>query len=251
MNEPTKPKHKIAAFDFDGTSMHGNSPVLLVRYLQKHGMLKFAVIMKILSWAAAYKLRLPQSEAWVRGLVFTAFEGRDKVWVDTFLRMFYDEVIEEQGRVRIQAKRAWEKYQEEGVEVVIVSASFGPIIRRAQEVHGFDTCLCTEMKVDAKGRYTRRVDGVCVEGFEKVNVLRAYANERYGEGNWEIVAAYGDHHSDEPMLRAAKEAYAVTPDNPLGRLARHEGWSVLNWKHADEDFEDYGDPKSYHFSSFF
>ncbi len=50
-------QHLIAAFDFDGTAIQGNSPVLLVRYLQKRGMLGKRVIGKILAWAAAYKLR--------------------------------------------------------------------------------------------------------------------------------------------------------------------------------------------------
>ncbi len=45
-------QHLIAAFDFDGTAIQGNSPVLLVRYLQKRGMLGKRVIGKILAWAA-------------------------------------------------------------------------------------------------------------------------------------------------------------------------------------------------------
>ena len=33
-------KHAIAAFDFDGTSIQGNSPVLLVRYLHGDDLLR-------------------------------------------------------------------------------------------------------------------------------------------------------------------------------------------------------------------
>ena len=71
-------KVRIAAFDFDGTCIKGNSPVMLVRHLKRNGMIRKRILSKILLWAAAYKLRLPQEEAWVRGLVFTAFEGMDK-----------------------------------------------------------------------------------------------------------------------------------------------------------------------------
>ena len=45
--------HKIAAFDFDGTSIQGNSPVILVRHLRKLDMLRKRVISKVLAWAAA------------------------------------------------------------------------------------------------------------------------------------------------------------------------------------------------------
>ena len=50
---------RLAVFDFDGTSIEGNSPVLLVQHLMERGMLRKRVIFRILLWAAAYKLRLP------------------------------------------------------------------------------------------------------------------------------------------------------------------------------------------------
>ena len=77
-------KARLAVFDFDGTSIAGNSPVLLVSHLLSRKMLKKRVVFRILLWAAAYKLRLPQNEAAVRGLVFTAFEGKPAAEVDAF-----------------------------------------------------------------------------------------------------------------------------------------------------------------------
>ena len=227
-------KHKIAAFDFDGTSIRGNSPVILVRFLRSQGMLRKRVISKVLAWAAAYKLRLPQSEAWVRGLVFTAFEGKPRESVDAFLSDFYDREIEAQGRFRSQADEVMNRLREEGVEVLIVSATFGPIVRRALDFHPIDGCLCTEMRVDAQGRYTTRVEGPCIEGDEKVRAIRSYADARYGKGNWELVEAYGDHHSDSPMLKAARRGFAVCPDNPLAREARRREWAVLDWSRFEE-----------------
>lgn len=221
--------HKIAAFDFDGTSIRGNSPVLLVRKLLRDGMLGKRVTAKIASWGVAYKFRLPQNEAWVRGLVFTAFAGRKKADADAYLRDFYDEVIAGQNRFRPQADAAMRALQERGVEVLVVSATFEPIIERAQELHSFDGFIATKMAVDERGLYTTRVDGPCVEGQEKVNCIRAYADARYGAGNWELVEAYGDHHSDAPLLSAATRGFAVCPDNPLEREARRCGWTVLDW----------------------
>ena len=221
--------HKIAAFDFDGTSIRGNSPVLLVRYLLRDKLLGKRVTAKIASWGIAYKLRLPQNEAWVRGLVFTAFEGLPQREADEYLRAFYDEVIAGQDRFRPQADAAMRTLREQGVEVLVVSATFEPIIQRAQELHPFDGFIATKMAVDEHGCYTTHVDGPCVEGQEKVNCIRAYADARYGVGNWELVEAYGDHHSDAPLLSAATRGFAVCPDNPLEREARRRGWTVLDW----------------------
>ena len=223
-------KHAIAAFDFDGTSIQGNSPVLLVRYLWRDDLLKKRVVAKVGSWGLAYKLHLPQSEEWVRGQVFTAFEGRPKAEVDEYLRVFYDEVIAGQKRFRPKARAAMRALRDAGVEVAIVSATFGPIVRRAQEFEPIDVSLCTEMQVDAAGNYTRQVDGECIEGDAKVRAITQWANAKYGEGNWELSCAFGDHHSDIPMLTAAREGFAICSDSTLGRAAREAGWCELDWE---------------------
>ena len=222
-------KVRIAAFDFDGTCIKGNSPVMLVRHLKRNGMIRKRILSKILLWAAAYKLRLPQEEAWVRGLVFTAFEGMDKKRADQFLMDFYDSVIELGGRFRAQAHQTMERLQADGVEVLIVSATFEPIVRRAVQCHPVDGQLATHMAVDSEGRYITRVEGECIEGEAKVRAIKEYADAKYGEGAWELSHAFGDHHSDAAMLSAAVHPFAVNPDNPLSRCAKRNGWTILEW----------------------
>ncbi|WP_270297717.1 HAD family hydrolase, partial [Eggerthella sinensis] len=132
-------------FDFDGTSIDGNSPVLLVSHLMKHDMLRKRDVFRILLWAAAYKLRLPQNEAAVRGLVFSAFEGKPVEEVNAFLAEFYDERIA--PLFRTQADAAMRAHAEAGETVLIVSATFEPIILRAMEHHPFERQISTRMCV--------------------------------------------------------------------------------------------------------
>lgn len=219
---------ELVVFDFDGTSITGNSPVLLVRHLVRRRMLKVSVIARILLWAACYKLRLPQSESWVRGLVFRAFAGKPKGEVDAYLRDFYDNAIA--CRFRDEADAAMRQHQAEGRVVFVVSATFEPIVARAHERHPFDFQVSTGMEVDEEGNYTCRVLGEPVEGDEKPRAIARFANERYGKGNWVVSYAYGDHHSDRPMLSLAKCAVAVCPDRPLRRTARREGWQIADWE---------------------
>lgn len=222
-------KHALAAFDFDGTSIQGNSPVLLVRHLWRDDLLRKRVVGKVGLWGLAYKLHLPQSEAWVRGQVFTAFEGLPQADVDEYLRLFYDEIIAGQNRFRPKARAAMEELRRAGVEVVVVSATFGPIVRRAQQFEPIDVALCTEMAADENGNYTRRVAGECIEGDAKVRALSRWANEKYGEGNWELSCAFGDHHSDIPLLSAARDGFAISGDSTLSRVSRARGWHELDW----------------------
>ena len=205
---------QLAVFDFDGTSIAGNSPVLLFLDLAKHNLLANSVMLRILLWAAAYKFRLPQNESWVRSLVFSAFEGHPVEEVDQYLADFYDRDIAPLF----------------GHVVVVISATFEPIILRAREHHPFENQVSTRMRVAPDGTYTREVEGLPVEGEQKLVALTDFADARFGAGNWELAYAYGDHHSDRALLSAATHAFAVDPDKPLARTARKRGWKILDWE---------------------
>lgn len=218
---------KLAVFDFDGTSITGNSPVLLVRYLLSKKMLSKRAMLRILSWAFAYKFRLPQNESWVRSWVFSAFEGMPKQEADAFMYTFYDTVIAE--RFRPAADEAMRRHRDEGCVIIVVSATFEPIVLEAMKLHPFEYQISTRMQVDKQGNYTRKVEGLPVEGEEKLHAVARFANERFGAGAWKLAYAYGDHHSDRPLLKAADTAFAVTPDQPLRRTAIEKGWEILDW----------------------
>ncbi len=219
---------ELVVFDFDGTSISGNSPVLLVRHLWLNGFLTKRVVSRIAAWGVAYKFRLPQNESWVRSLVFSAFEGMPKDKVDQLLAEFYDQKID--YRFRALADKEIEYHRSKGREVWAVSATFEPIVRQAMKTHGFTRQFSTRMKIDGQGCYTRMVDGTPVEGKEKLRLVVEKANQIYGKGNWVLLYAYGDHHSDRDLLAAAKYPCAVTPDNPLRRTAKEQGWNILDWK---------------------
>lgn len=224
-------KHKpaqLAVFDFDGTSISGNSPVILVWHLVKHNMLRKSVVLRILLWATAYKFRLPQNESWVRSLVFSAFDGRPVQEVDRFLADFYDEDIA--PLFRPEADAAMREHANAGHVVVVISATFEPIILRAMQHHPFENQISTRMRIAPDGTYTREVEGLPVEGEQKLVAVKAFGDAHFGAGNWELAYAYGDHHSDRAVLSAATHAFAVDPDRPLARTARKRGWPILNWK---------------------
>jgi HAD superfamily hydrolase (TIGR01490 family) len=187
-------KVQVAAFDFDGTCIRGNSPVLLVRHLARRRMLKPSVVARILGWAACYKARLPQNESWVRGLVFRAFAGISAAEVNRFLCEFYDEYIDE--RFRPEAERAMADHEAAGHAVLVVSATFEPIIAAAMQRHPIQYAIATRMRVDGRGNYTDQVASLPVEGPQKVQALRKVCDELFGEDGWELAWAYGDHHSD-------------------------------------------------------
>ena len=98
MQEQAADITKVAVFDFDDTSIEGSSPSWLVNRLIFEFKISPITSLKIGFWGIAYKWKLPQNEAWVRGQVFKAFEGKPKVEVDRYLTEFYDKYIAKRFR---------------------------------------------------------------------------------------------------------------------------------------------------------
>lgn len=174
----------VAAFDFDGTCIQGDSPVMLVRYLLKHGLMSKRAAFRILLWAGRYKFRLPQNENQARELVFSAFEGQPKAKVDAFLADFYHKIVE--SRWRPEAAAAMQRHSEAGHAVVMVSASFEPIVREAMRNHCIYAQVSTRMQVDVHGCYTNKVDGAPVQGCEKALAITRLCDELFGPDKWEL-----------------------------------------------------------------
>lgn len=218
----------IAAFDFDGTCISGSSPKKLVDALGRARRLSLYKLFRIGLWGLAYKLNLPKDGEGVRTRVFSAFKGVPAVATNEFLCRFYHEKIA--PLYRMDADAAMRAHLDAGHVVVLVSASFEPIVAAAMVDHPIEFALASRMKIDASGCYTDQVDGLTTEGPEKIIVLEQFANDYFGKGNWELGWAYGDHYSDAPMLSAATHPCAVTPDGKLRHLAEERGWDILEWE---------------------
>ena len=228
MQEQAADITKVAVFDFDDTSIEGSSPSWLVNRLIFEFKISPITSLKIGFWGIAYKWKLPQNEAWVRGQVFKAFEGKPKAEVDRYLTEFYDKYIAK--RFRPKADEAMRKAAEEGCEVIVVSASFEPIVLRAMQTHPFKHQISTRMKVAEDGTYTREVDGKPIEGEEKLVGLKHWCDGKFGESKWVLEYAYGDHHSDEALLAAARHPFAVSPNTGMTKIAKRRNWPILDWK---------------------
>ena len=218
---------KVAVFDFDGTCIEGNSPVILVKHLKSKGMLSKRELVNIAWWAIRYKLHLPQIEHKVRRRVFSAFKGKPKSHVDAYLEQFYYDQIKPLWRK--EAIEQIERLRGEGYVILAVSATFEPIVRCAQDEGLFDYQVSTVMKATPDGRYTDEVDGKPIEGEEKTIALSRLADEKFGESNWEFSYCFADHYSDIDVLSCAKHPVAVTPDSTLRRCAKRNGWAIVSW----------------------
>ncbi len=223
-------KQKIAVFDFDGTIIEGSSPSWLVNRLIFERKISPLTSLKIGFWGIAYKWHLPQNESWVRGQVFKAFKGKPKEEGDAYLVTFYENYIKK--RIRPSARKALDDVCAQGCKIVVISATFEPIVECAMKDLPIDFQVSTKMKVAKDGTYTCEVDGEPIEGNGKIKALKDVCDMRFGSGGWELEYAYGDHHSDMPLLSMSKRPYAVCPNSSLERAAKKRGWPILDWEIA-------------------
>ena len=221
----------ITAFDFDGTLLDGQSGTLIVRYLSKHKHISYKTMWLCAWWGIRYKLHLPLRQDEVRERIFKDLGRYSPQQVHNIMEDFYDEMIspryKKSGINELNARIG------AGEHVILISATFDQVAQVACEHLGCEAALATRMEQNPDGSFTGRVLGETCEGEEKVSRITLWANNTYGERQWELVRAYGDHHSDVPMLKAAREAFAVDPGPSLKHEASQNNWAVLDWRNND------------------
>ena len=218
---------KIAVFDYDGTSVDGQSGSLFTTYLLRNGIMSLPRALRLGWWGARYKLHLPYRQDEARELVFGALGEMDADSVARVMNAFHDEVLG--PRYRTKAVEEIARRRAEGCVTLLVSATFDVIADAAAEVLGVDGVVATRMERDENGGYTGRVAGQVVAGENKYRGVVSWCDDHIGAGKWRLAYAYGDHHSDEDLLSRADEAFAVCPGQTLKSAARKNGWTILDW----------------------
>jgi hypothetical protein len=94
---------------------------------------------------------------------------------------------------------------------------------------GVDRVIASRARLDDLGRYTGEVE------FYAYGPYKAEAVEEVAEElqlDLSACYAYSDSITDVPLLRAVGNPVVVNPDRDLARVARAEGWPVLNFRHG-------------------
>ena len=80
-------------------------------------------------------------------------------------------------------------HAEAGDTVVVISATFEPIILRAMERHPFDNQISTRSERGHRRHLHRAVEGLPVEGEENAGCRAPLRRQPFGPGNWELAHA--------------------------------------------------------------
>jgi phosphatidylglycerophosphatase C len=185
----------VAAFDFDGTLTHHDTFVPFLTRVRGR-----AAVARALAANAPSLLRtLTGAQARHRAkesLLIATVRGW---WLDELRPIAEDfarHVVDHELRPDRLARLRW--HQQQGHQVVIVSASPELYVGAVGRLLGCTHVIATRLEVDRRGRVTGRLFGANVRGPEKQRLLRDWLGD-HPVHLW----AYGDSAGDADMLALA------------------------------------------------
>ena len=192
---------RIAAFDFDGTMVPGDSLIPFLWRTAGAARFLLAVLRHGLRIVLATRLGIGSRDAAKEAFVRTTLGGRSLAAVRKAGEAFAADL---EGRVDEHALARLRWHREEGPELVLVSASLEVYLEPLGARLGFDAVLATRLALDDEGTLTGALDGPNVRAHEKVVRLRRWLGGERCE-----LWAYGDSAGDRELLALADHGYRV------------------------------------------
>jgi HAD superfamily hydrolase (TIGR01490 family) len=178
--------------------------------------------LKVLAARGLNKLNVISEERLLK-IMLTFYKGRK---LDDFRQgsgQFYQEYLRPHLAPAIIQRVNF--HRSEGHFLVLVSASLRYLLEPVVADLGFDLLLCTDLEEGGNGLLTGRPKGpICIEENKRKITLKIA--QEYGL-NLEKSYAYGDSHSDLPLLELVGHPHVVEPASSLAKVAAGRGWPVL------------------------
>ncbi len=197
MSDPVASERFVAAFDFDGTITRGDTLVPFLRRVARQRGVRGA----FLTAAPALVAGDPR-DAYKAAVLARVLGGLPEATLRSEARA-YGAALPAQFRPSAVERIRW--HQDQGHEVVIVSASLRAYLDPVAEHLGVDGVCAVELEVGEDGRLTGRMVGPNCRGAEKVNRLTAWLGDVPAARLW----AYGNSSGDRELLAAAQEPTRV------------------------------------------
>jgi HAD superfamily hydrolase (TIGR01490 family) len=184
-----------------------------------------AVLLTLLAYAARLIDRARLKELNYRLLIGRALSPeRLEPVIQSFAERQVATNIMPGARASIAADRA------AGRRLVMATASYRLYAAAIAQRLGFNDVIATETSLDADGRIVARIDGRNCYGDSKLAMIQAWLEREGLEREAVHIRFYSDHVSDAVVHRWSDEAIAANAHDRLLRVARIEGWEVVDWR---------------------
>ena len=217
--------HVAAFFDFDETLLEVESGRLGIQWLRDRRLVPFGYIFKILAANFLYQRRLLSDERMVK-IMLTFYRKKRLADFQNGADNFYKSYLKPHLAPGILSRVRFHK--KEGHLLVLISGSVRYLLEPVARDLGFDHLLCTDLEVDPNGLMTGKPAGLVCVSYNKKWLTLKLAQEL--ELDLARSYAYGNHHSDLPLLETVGNPHAVQPNSILERTARQRSWPILGYR---------------------
>jgi len=221
--------NRYAFFDVDGTILRLRSMLTFqdFYYRRSANIPLFGIINALRSKAWwSYNILSKRDRLVVNRKYYESFKGREKIQVQEMAQKWYEYEKKFRPQLFISSTlKVIDKHLKEGISIVLVSGSFQEILQPLADELGAQHCLGTVLEV-VDGRYTGKITPPQMIGEGKAIAIRAFL-EQVGARS-EDCFAYGDHHTDIPMLETVGHAVAIRGDSSLTQHATLHCWEILD-----------------------
>jgi putative phosphoserine phosphatase/1-acylglycerol-3-phosphate O-acyltransferase len=225
MDSTKQPMQTGAFFDFDKTLIDVESGRVGFKYLYKIKEIRLSFLLKVAVTNFFYE-RDWISDTQMARIMLTFYRNRDIKPLQDGAEEFYRTYLKPHLAPRI-LKRVRE-HQDAGHTLVLVSASLRYMLKPVIEDLGFHHLLCTDLEIASNGILSGKTDGpICIDRHKRTAV-KNLARKKSIRLDWSY--AYGNHHSDIPMLETVSNPVAVEPTAPLKKKALENGWPILTFR---------------------
>ena len=217
-----------ALFDFDGTLLRGDSLVQFCGYAHRQGLCTSKQLRRGIGTAFLYVLGLRTAEqSKIAALSFIV--GRTEAQLQDVSARFWEDAL--RRRMRRQGLEALKQRKAEGAEVLLVTASPAFYLEPVRVALGITAVIGTRMDIGTDGRATGMICGQNCKGVQKPLRLAEYLAASGERLDYDSSYAYGDSHSDAPMLELCGHKVAVNAKRKLRKkLHGLEGATFVRWK---------------------
>jgi HAD superfamily hydrolase (TIGR01490 family) len=217
--------HIAAFFDFDETLLDTKSGRLGIQWLRDRRLVPFGYILKVLVANLFYQRRLLSDKRMVE-IMLTFYRKKRLVdfqkGADDFYKAYLKPHLAPEILSRVQS------HKKKGHLLVLISGSVRYLLEPVVKDLEFDHLLCTDLEVDKNGLMTGKPAGlVCVDHNKKKLTIKL---AQQLELDLERSYAYGNHHSDLPLLETVGNPHVVEPDSILEKIAHQRSWPILNYR---------------------
>lgn len=209
--------------DFDDTLAKGDSILPYLLFCIRHRLAPRRQFAKAALAFLRWKLQ-PSTGRAAKEVTLSYIAGRSVAEMDEVARDFFREV--QQKRFFREGVAEMQRLREQGVRIVIVSASSDVYMRVLPEFLPCDEVICTTCE-SVDGRYTGKVGKNC-KGEEKVSRICEWLHAQGLSIDKAASSGYGDSPSDAPMLLLTEHPVLVNPKRRL-RQRIPEG-RIVHWE---------------------